>query len=68
MLMTIMSTEITTACAGKRDAYGEWQLGRQGLGRQAGGRQDSLGLARQQQLEQQLRSPRGSGGHAASRP
>jgi len=50
------------------DAYGEWQLGRQGLGRQAGGRQDSLGLARQQQLEQQLRSPRGSGGHAASRP
>lgn len=50
------------------DAYGEWQLGRQALGRQAGGRQDSPGLARQQQLEQQLRSPRGSGGHAASRP
>jgi len=45
------------------DAYGEWQLGRQGLGRQ-----DSPGLARQQQLEQELRSPRGSGGHAASRP
>ena len=34
------------------DAYGEWQLGRE-----AGPRQDSLGLARQQQLEQQLRSP-----------
>jgi hypothetical protein len=34
------------------DAYGEWQLGRE-----AGARQDSLGLARQQQLEQQLRSP-----------
>ncbi len=45
------------------DAYGEWQVGRQVLGRQ-----DSLGLARQQQLEQQLRSPRQSGGHAASRP
>ena len=45
------------------DAYGEWQVGRQALGRQ-----DPLGLARQQQLEQQLRSPRQSGGHAASRP
>ena len=45
------------------DAYGEWQVGRQALGRQ-----DSLGLARQQHLEQQLRSPRQSGGHAASRP
>ena len=55
------------------DAYGEWQLGRQALGSQAlgsksGGRQDSLGLARQQQLEQQLRSPRQQGGHAALLP
>jgi hypothetical protein len=45
------------------DAYGEWQLGRE-----AGARQDSLGLARQQQLEQQLRSPRQGGGHAAPLP
>ena len=45
------------------DAYGEWQLGRE-----AGPRQDSLGLARQQQLEQQLRSPRQGGGHAAPLP
>ncbi len=60
------------------DAYGEWQLGRQAVGRQAfgrqvygrqvDGRQDSLGLARQQQLEQQLRSPRQQGSHAASPP
>ncbi len=45
------------------DAYGEWQLGRQ-----ASGRQDPQGLARQQQLEQQLRSPRQPGGHAALLP
>ncbi len=45
------------------DAYGEWQLGRE-----AGARQDSLGLARQQQLEQQLRSPRQGSGHAAPLP
>ena len=50
------------------DAYGEWQLGRQAVGRQVDGRQDSLGLARRQQLEQQLRSPRQQGGHAASPP
>lgn len=50
------------------DAYGEWQLGRPASGGQSPGRQDSQGLARQQQLEQQLRSPRESGGHAASRP
>ena len=50
------------------DAYGEWQLGRQAFGTQTGGRQDSLGPARQQQLEQQLRSPRQQGGHAALLP
>jgi hypothetical protein len=55
------------------DAYGEWQLGRQAVGsqvygRQVDGRQDSPGLARQRQLEQQLRSPRQQGGHAASPP
>ena len=50
------------------DAYGEWQLGRPASGGQSPGRQDSQGLARQQQLEQQLRSPRQRGGHAASRP
>ncbi len=55
------------------NAYGEWQLGRQPapsqpLGSQPGGRQDAKGLARQQQLDQQLRSPRQSGGHAASQP
>ncbi len=65
------------------DAYAEWQMGREASrhqgsgspssGGQAGGaapsgRQDGQGLVRQQQLEQQLRSPRQAGGHAASLP
>ena len=50
------------------DAYGEWQLGRQASGSQAPGRQDPQAQARQQALEHQLRSPRQSGGHAATLP